>query len=140
MMICGFWLPRLTFSKSLCQYPCAAGSFFIGRSFLRVGAGNRHEKTSRAFVELLADAVRYEAQWLKSCREKVSEKGQRGPQRGPTDHHLVFFVLRIAAKSTLGASLVSLFGQFQKKNSANFVLTAFSEVRPAQPERLSNTR
>src|SRR5215207_2929501 len=49
------------------------------------------------------------------------------PQRGFSVH----FVLRIPAKSTIGALLVPLFGQFRKGNSANFACTGFSEVGQA---------
>jgi hypothetical protein len=44
--------------------------------------------------------------------QKLSEKGRRGLQRSSTERPKVQSVLRIAAKSTLGALLAPLFGQF----------------------------
>src|SRR3712207_275443 len=61
--------------------------------------------------------------------EKLSEKGRKGLQRSPTDHPRAYFFLPIPAKFTLGALLVPLFGQFRKRNSANFAFAEFSEVR-----------
>jgi 2-polyprenyl-6-methoxyphenol hydroxylase-like FAD-dependent oxidoreductase len=45
---------------------------------------------------------------------RLSEKGPRSLQRSPTDHPKALFALHIPAKSTLGASLVHLFGQSQR--------------------------
>ena len=61
MMICGFWLPGPTFSKSLCQY--LRRGFFLYRAIFFCGLLRETDtkKVLRAFVELLADAVRYEA-------------------------------------------------------------------------------
>ena len=59
--------------------------------------------------------------------ERPSEKGRRSLQRSTTGHPKALFALRILAKSTLGALLVNLFGQSQKRNSAklNFAVTEF---------------
>jgi hypothetical protein len=51
------------------------------------------------------------------------------PYGTPKRHFSVHFAFRIPTKSTLGALRATLFGQSRKKNSANFAMTAFSEVR-----------
>jgi hypothetical protein len=52
--------------------------------------------------------------------------------RLPSTH----FGLLIGAKSTLGALLIPLFGQFQKDNSRNFLFCMFSQIYIAPVEHV----
>ena len=53
-----------------------AGALFEGlRDFLRVARAHRPEKSLRAFMDPLADALCGAAKWLKSSVERLSEKG-----------------------------------------------------------------
>jgi hypothetical protein len=64
------------------------------------------------------------------------------PYSPPRRHVFAHFALHIAAKSTLEALLVPLFGQFRKVNSTklNFRFTEFSEVGADSPSNREDRR
>jgi hypothetical protein len=71
----GLWA-RLC-STSSCGEKEAGALFEDLRDFLRVARAHRPEKSLRALMDPLADALCGAPKWLKSTVEKVSEKGYK---------------------------------------------------------------
>jgi hypothetical protein len=71
----GWSLARLRCTSSLAEKE-EAGALFEGlRDFFRVFGAHRPEKSLRALMDPLADALCGAPKWLKSSVERLSEKG-----------------------------------------------------------------